>query len=194
MANYYRRTVITEPMNIDEDLEVALESRGATLHLEGVRETVLDGIARERPPLTRFAIVFEDGWQDTWGEDVDEFVRDHADLDPSNVSDRAKAIIMMAEENILHEILKLNPDQDLIQMQESWSCSKMRLDGFGGRSTWVTREGYLDVCTSNVEVDVDGTIQLASQFTTWESQKPQFKGVYMPEHDERSTEEVAATE
>lgn len=170
MANYYSHTVITDCYKLDEDLIAALEARGASCHPEGGEdETVLDGIVNERPPLKSYSIVWEEGWTEPC-DDVDEFLVEYVGWDDEDVekaSPRFRELVLLSEPDMLHEILKLNPDADAVQMQEAWGCSKMRLDGFGGRSLTVTQKGYLYLCTGSVEINEDGTIVPGSKFTPW---------------------------
>lgn len=166
MANYYTRTVITEPVLLTSDLSDLLTARGAELYPEGQHETVLDGIVHERPPLTSYSVVFEDGWNNQY-EDFEEWEYDHGE-DGDTHSDEFKRLFELGEHEILREIIKVNPDKAEIVMQSSWSCSKMRLDGFGGSGLIVNRKGYLYLTTSHYVVEADGTIKPGAEFVTWD--------------------------
>jgi hypothetical protein len=170
MADYYSRTVICETLLLTDDQQRALELVGASMDPMGGDETILDGIVNERPPLKEYYVYFPNGWTNAC-EDVDEFLIEYAGLDDeeaAEVSAEARRLVVLQEPDLLREVLKVNPDLDVIQMQESWSCSKMRPDGFGGRSLWLNRKGYLYVCTSQVEIDEDGIIENPSSFHLWE--------------------------
>lgn len=168
MANYYTRTVITEPFLLTDDLRDVLTARGGELYPEGEKETVLDGIVHERPPLSSYSIVFEDGWNNQW-DDVNEYIDDMLDDEEANgLSDEFKRMFEMEEHEILREILKVNPARGHIEEQNSWGCSKMRLDGFGGSGLIVNRKGFLYITSSNYEIDEDGIIQAGGSFTFWE--------------------------
>jgi hypothetical protein len=60
---------------------------------------------------------------------------------------------------------------DHIEQQSSWSCSKMRLDGFGGSGLIVTRKGYLYLTTTRFEIEEDGTVKFGGEFITWEDEQ-----------------------
>jgi len=169
MANYYTRTVLTESVLLTEDLHAVLRARGATIYEESAPETVLDGIVHERMPLGKYSVVFEDGWTCPC-EDVDEFLVEYAgwdDDDAANLSPEARELVLADEPFILHEILKLNPELDHINMQSAWGCSKMRLDGFGGSGLIVNRKGYLYLTSNHYEIDEDGVIEPSGKFRFW---------------------------
>jgi len=169
MANYYTRTVITQPFLLTGDLVSVLKARGASLYPEGEGETVLDGIVNERPPLTSYSIVFDDGWTEPC-EDVDEFLVDYCgwdDEDCEKASPEFRALVVKSEHEILREIIKVNPQKEEIVEQSSWGCSKMRLDGFGGTGLIVNRKGFLYITTHDFTVDADGTIKPGSEFVSW---------------------------
>jgi hypothetical protein len=174
MANYYTRTVITETFLLTEELVSVLSARGAAVYSEGEKETVLDAIVAERPPLSRFSIVFEDGWVEPC-DDVDEFLIEYAGWSSDKVeehySESFRELVVAGEAAILLEILKLNPDREHIEMQASWSCSKMRLDGFGGSGVIVNRKGYLYLTTTQYEIDEDGVIEPSGKFVFWDDEE-----------------------
>ena len=175
MADYYTRTVITDSVLLTTDLVAVLNARGASLDCEE-EETVLDGIVHERMPLGLYTVAFERGWNATC-EDVDEFLIEYANWDEADVlaaSDELRKMAVASELDILREILKLNPEAESIDMQSSWSCSKMRLDGFGGSGLILTKLGFLYITSSDYAIAEDGSICQGSAFTTWE------------EHDEKN--------
>ena len=172
MADYYTRTVITAPVLLSPDLVAVLNARGAALDCIS-EETVLDGIVAERMPLGEYYVTFADGWTEPC-DDVDEFLIEYAGWDEADAEAASPEIreLMVADDaDILHEILKLNPEMDHIEQQSSWSCSKMRLDGFGGSGLIVTRKGYLYLTTSHFEIDEDGVAAYAGGFKLWESEE-----------------------
>lgn len=167
MADYYSRSVITEQAKLTKTMARVLEARGATLYEEG-KENILDGLASGRVPLTTYAIVFGEGWSNCY-ETADEWAEDYGDED-EDITDEFRELFEMSEENLMHEILKINPDLDSLESQCGWSCSKMRLDGFGGSSVIVTRKGYLYITTTNFEVEEDGTIKPGNVFHAWDEE------------------------
>jgi len=169
MANYYTRSVITGPVLLSPNLVAVLSARGAELDCIE-EETVLDGIVAERMPLGLYTVAFENGWTDPC-EDVDEFLIEYAGWDDADVeaaTTEFRELVIADEVDILREVLKLNPDADCIDMQSSWSCSKMRLDGFGGSGLILTKLGFLYITSSNYAIAEDGSLCLASAFTPWE--------------------------
>jgi len=169
MADYYSQTTLREVVLLTDELVSALKARGADLGPEGEQESVLDGIVNERPPLSRFTVVWSEGWTHAC-EDVDEFLVEYVGWDEADVekaSPEFRRLVVLPEEDLLHEILKLNPDIELLEMNEAWTCSKMRLDGFGGRSLVVNRKGYLHIGTGRYHVDEDDVICPDNAFKFW---------------------------
>ncbi len=169
MADYYTRTTLREVVGLTPDLRDALNARGATLHNEGEEETILDGIVHDRPPLTSYAVVFDDGMTDVYSTDPEEMM-DEFNLDPKETNDEVRRLLVMESEDLLYEILKLNPDINSLELSSSHNCSKMRLDGFGGSSLHVTRKGWLQVSTGYVTIDDDGGISYAGEFYPWDDE------------------------
>jgi hypothetical protein len=170
MAIYYTKTTLTEPVLLTEDLRTILEARGGELYLEKEEETVLDGIVAERMPLGAYSVVFEDGMTGVWYTSDEEAVRDLR-ADHESVSDDLVRFAMMEEEDLLHEILKINPDIDHLTLQSAHSCSRMRLDGFGGTGVIVNRKGYLIINSASFRIDDDGVISPAATFRPWSDEK-----------------------
>ena len=167
MANYYTRTTLDKIVGLTSDLHDVLERRGGTLYLEGEEETVLDGIVAERPPMTSYAVVFEEGLTGVFDETV-EGCLEELDIDPDSVTDEFKRLFMLDEAELLLEMLKLNPEIQELDLQSAHTCSKMRLDAFGGSGVIVNRTGYLYINTSDYEIDEDGIIQSRSAFRFWD--------------------------
>jgi hypothetical protein len=171
MADYYTQTVVTAPVLLTTDLADVLSKRGATTYPADDGETVLDGIVNGRPPLRKYSVVFEQGWSDDLGDfDTFEEWADWEGEDPDEFSEEFKRLSRLHEHELIHEVLKVNPELEMIELQSGWTCSKMRLDGFGGSSLHVNRKGYLYVNTHHVEVDEDGFIQPTSKMTLWETE------------------------
>lgn len=167
MANYYTRTVITESVLLTDALHSVLLVRGAQAECEGPSETILDALAFGREEiLNSYYVTFENGWNNQW-DSVDEYIDDELD-EGESVSDEFRRLFEMEEHEILLEILKINPMQDHIVEQSSWSCSKMRADGFGGSGLIVNRKGFLYITTSNYQIRDDGEIIHGGTFTPWE--------------------------
>lgn len=170
MANYYSRTVITECVLLTDELVSILEARGADVCVEGVKETVLDGLANDRVPLSSYSVVWSEGWTDPC-DDADEFLVDYAFWDEEridNASPEFRKLVISSEAVILREIAKVNPQKTYIEMQSSWSCSKMRLDGFGGSGLIVSLKGYLYITSNDYCIDEDGVIAPRSVFSPWD--------------------------
>lgn len=168
MADYYTQSVFDKPVLMTEDLASVMQNRGAEVHRYN-EETVLDGIVHGRPPLSLYGVTFDEGWNDlidafetleAWADDTGENLDDY--------SDEWKRLAVLDEPSTLYEILKLNPEMEEISLQSSFTCSKMRLDGFGGSGLVVNRKGYLYITTTNWEEEPDGTIVLGSKFVPWE--------------------------
>ena len=168
MADYYTQTVLTAPVLMTEDMVSVMQAHGAEVNLCGERETVLDGIVLERPPLNLYAVTFDNGWNhlidtfetlEAWAEDTDENLDDY--------SEEWKRLAALDEPTTLYEILSINPKLEALSLQSAWGCSKMRLDGYGGSGLVVNRKGYLYITTTNWEEEPDGTIVLGSKFVPW---------------------------
>ena len=166
MADYYTRTTLDKVVGLTSDLHDVLEGRGATLYLEGEAETVLDGIVAERPPIASYAVVCEEGLRGVFDDTVEGCLAE-MDIDPDSVSDEFKRLVMLDEAELLLEILKINPEIDELDLQSAHTCSKMRLDGFGGSAVIVSRTGYLYIHTQAYEIDEDGVIQSRTAFRFW---------------------------
>lgn len=166
MADYYTSTTLDKPVRLTPDLHAVFGVRGGTLYLEGEEETILDGIVAERPPMSTYSVVFEEGLHGIMDETVEGCLAEMG-IDPSDATDEFKRLVMLDDAELLLEILKINPEIDELDLQSSHSCSKMRLDGFGGAGTIVNRTGYLHIYTGAWEVDEDGVIQSQAAFRFW---------------------------
>ena len=168
MANYYSQGVITVPVFLNEDLYVTLTHRGADLEDAGQKETALDGIVHERPPLGLFTVAFPVGWRCT-PDDADEFFVETCDLDDDEIealSAEVRRLVVLPEPHLMLEILKVNPELEFLAYREANTCSRMRLDGFGGGSVTVTRKGWLETGSHSVKV-TDGVVEVTSKFQEW---------------------------
>ena len=169
MADYYSQGVIDGDFLLSTALVTVLSAQNAKLYSEEDGETVLDGIVNERTPLKSYSIVFGEGW-DCWDgryENLEE-ATDFEDTNLDKWSDETKRLAMLSMEDLLHEILKVNPEAHSIDYKEAHTCSKMRFDGFGGMGVFVTRKGYLYIHTGRAEVEDDGTIKFGGEFRSWE--------------------------
>lgn len=169
MADYYSQTTLTAQVLLTQTLVAVLEARGASLYPDGDGETVLDSLVTGQAPRRLYGVVWDGGWNNPCGLTVEDFMEDR-ELDPDDTSEEVKALLLSEDEDILHEILKINPDIDLLEMTEAWTCSKMRLDGFGGRSLMVNRTGYLHIGTTRFHVDEDGVIEPDNAFKFWKDE------------------------
>jgi len=170
VADYYSQTTLTQQVLLTQDLATVLTARGATLHQDGPGETVLDSLVTGELPRTLYGVVWEEGWRNPCGETLEDFMEE-IELDPEDATEKVKELLLLEEEDILHEVLKINPDIDLLEMNEAWTCSKMRLDGFGGRSLMVNRTGYLHIGTHRYHVDEDGVIEPDNAFKFWKDEE-----------------------
>lgn len=169
MADYYSQTTLAQLVLLNKTLEDVLKARGADLHEEDDGETILDALVTGQPPRKLYGIVWPEGWRNPCGSTVEAFMEE---IDLEEATDEVKALMLLEDEDILHEILKINPDCDLLEMNEAWTCSKMRLDGFGGRSLMVNRTGYLHIGTSRYHEDEDGVIVPDNAFKFWKDEQP----------------------
>ena len=167
MANYYTQTTLDKVVGLTTDLHDVLERRGGTLYLEGEEETVLDGIVAERPPMSSYSLVFEQGFAGVLDDTLEGCLAEY-EIEPGDVSDEFKRLIMLDDAELLLEILKLNPEIDELDLQSAFTCSKMRIDAFGGSGLIVNRKGYLCITTSDYEIDEDGIIQARAAFRFWD--------------------------
>jgi hypothetical protein len=167
MANYYTRTTLDKVVGLTSDLHDVFEKRGGTLYEEGEQETVLDGIVAERMPMSSYSVVFEEGLNGIMDDTVEGCLAE-MEIEPDNVSDEFKRLVMLDEAELLLEILKLNPDIEELDLQSAHTCSKMRLGAFGGSGLIVNRTGYLYVSTATYEIDEDGIIQSTAAFRFWD--------------------------
>lgn len=170
MANYNTHEVVTHPVRLTAAMkEVLTNHRGAILY-QVQEANALDGLV-DGALLHTYHITFENGWadlEDDLEEGDDENDGEENEEEPAN---RAEVLGLrcLSKEDFFHEVLKVNPDLSHIELQAAWTCSRMRLDGFGGSSLHVTRKGFLYVTTTNVVVKEDGTALLGSTFTPFAS-------------------------
>jgi hypothetical protein len=167
MADYYSQGTLTSEVLLTPDLVTVLEARGATLHADGDGETVLDALVTGKMPRRLYGVTWPEGWRNPCGVTVEDFMEE---IDLEEANDAVKELILLEDEDILHEVLKINPDTDILEMNESWSCSKMRLDGFGGRSLMVNRKGYLHIGTARYHEDEDGVLVPDNAFRFWKDE------------------------
>jgi len=167
MADYYSRATIQPFVALTPLLERVLELQGATLEVIDNSETILDGIVKERPPMTVSYIYFEESWSD--GQGSEEYLEwaETDDLNPEDLAEFTR-LLDLESQGLLHEILKLNPKVDQLEVQCSYSCSKMRPDGWGGHGLIANRKGYIFINTGGYETDEDGIIQATAAFKFWE--------------------------
>jgi len=174
MADYYSPAVFTEIVGLTDLLRRTLEAQGATCYEDGEKETVLDAIINERPPITHYHVTFIDSWNSGYGaveylEDIDEEEKGELEkeLGPEGF-DELKRLLSLDSQDLLLEILKVDPDTETIEVQCGFNCSKMRTDGYGGYSLIANRKGYLHIGTTDFAIDDDGTIKPKATFTPWE--------------------------
>ena len=180
MADYYTKEVITSPINLTPLLEKVLVTRGAEIYREG-NETVLDHLVAGQE-IYECCVTFSEGWTEGDCGDLEDFGSfDPDDFDDPEELEEFKRLADMDKPFLFHEILKVNPDQTYIELQASWSCNKMRLDGFGGSSLHVTKKGYLYVTTTNVSISEDGIPEFDGKFVSWDDASAD------PEHSEQET-------
>jgi len=172
MADYYSKGTIRPFVNLNAMLYKALETQGASFEVTDDSETVLDGIIKERPPMTEYYIYFEESWSD--GQGSEEYLEwaETDDLSPEDLTEFTRLLDLQMED-LLHEILKLNPEVEEIEHQCAHSCSKMRPDGFSGTGLIVNRKGWLYINTGSWEVDADGSIRSTAAFHPWDDECPE---------------------
>lgn len=170
MADYYSQTTLTQEVLLTQDLATVLTARGATLYPGSDGETVLDALVTGEMPRRLYAVVWPEGWRNSCGDTLEDFMEE-IELEEDDATETVKAHLIAEEEDILHEVLKINPDIEMLEMNEAWTCSKMRLDGFGGRSLVVNRKGYLHIGTHRYHVDEDGVICPDNAFKFWKDEE-----------------------
>jgi len=166
MADYYTRTVLTGPVPLTDAMLTVVSARGADTTLE-IEEGILDAITQERLPLKTYHVSFEDGWRSQYSDNPDEEIEELG-IDDEDVTEEIKRLVMLDEADFFHESLLLDPSIESIEIQSSWGCSKMRLDGFGGSGLILTKKGYLCIITTDFTISDDGVIALRSVFSPWE--------------------------
>jgi hypothetical protein len=171
MADYYSPAVFTDTVGLTNLLQRVLEIQGGTLYKDGYEETILDGIVNERTPISRYHVTFSEGWNcstdlEDYLEDINEDGELEEELSPEEFTE-IKRLLELPREELLLEILKVDPDTETIEVQCGFSCSKMRIDGYGGYGLVVNRKGYLSNTTTDFAIDDDGTIKPGAIFTKW---------------------------
>lgn len=168
MADYYSRTVIKTLVALTPLLYRTLELQGAGFDVTGdSHETILDGIVNERPPMSVYYVYFTESWSDNQGAEEYLSWADTDDLSPEDLVEFTR-LLDLESQDLLHEVLKLNPELDEIEVQCSYSCSKMRTDGFGGHCLIVNKRGWLFNSTNDWQVNANGTIEARGSFMFWE--------------------------
>lgn len=158
MADYFTQEVVTRYIRLTEPMRKALIGYlGAAVDLVE-EENVLDSLVGGLQAHT-YAVVFQEGWRDA---------------DPSDDGDEENSEVdrlrKLSKEHFFREVLKINPGLEAIELQSAWTCSRMRLDGFGGSGLVVTRKGYIYITTGDFVVGDDGVVAMASKFTEWEAE------------------------
>ena len=173
---YYSPTVLTSPVFLTDVQAAAINlTTGGEADPTGEKENVLDGLANGRQPLTQYYVTFEQGWDD--GRGADELIDWHdinleemeAEEGPEYVAE-FRRLLGIEQHEFLREVLKVNPELPVLELQTGFTCSRIQIDGYGGRGLHVNRKGYFYISTDDVEIDEDGTITLGSKFTPWKKE------------------------
>jgi hypothetical protein len=168
VADYYSQQVITAPVKLTDLMITVLQLRRA--EVDNIDDaTVLDGIVAGQM-LHECTVVFEEGWDHEDPEDLKDWHNPEIEEEDEEEFDR---LLAMEQQDFFREVLKINPDQQYIELQSGWSCSKMRLDGFGGSSLHVSRKGWMVVTTTDVTMDEDGQFRCGAEFQPWEDEGEQ---------------------
>ena len=163
MADYYTREVVTTTINLTELMRSVLGLRGADIDVVD-EANVLDSIV-SGALLSECAVSFESGWNDNDPEELIEWHEPEVSDEDKPEFDR---LLALEKHEFFREVLKVDLEADHIDLQSSWSCSKMRLDGFGGSGLIVNRKGFLYITTCDFTISDDGEIAPRSVFSPWE--------------------------
>lgn len=171
MADYFSPTVFTAAIGLTNILRHALEIQGASFEEAEEPETALDGLANGRLPLSFHYVSFSEGWND--GQDADEMLEYIDDIDAVEKElgpegfNTLKEMLNGDQTDMVYHILEANPDMEMVDVQCGFSCSRMRLDGYGGYGLIANRKGYLFNCSTGYMVEADGTIKPTGEFIEW---------------------------
>jgi hypothetical protein len=179
MADYFSQGVLTEGVYLTPAMVDVIERicDGET-YATGNDQTVLDGMVNGQMPLNEYHVTFESGWDDAcahyeWEELLDWKGIDDHDLEDLDDVDEFKRLALLDQAKFMREILKVNPEKASLHYEAAHTCSRMRLDGFGGSSVTVTRKGYMYKSTNYPTIDEDGTISDVPNFTPWDEDNEQ---------------------
>jgi len=162
VANYNTREVVTTPVNLTKVMQQVLTLRGAGIDVIGegcVLESMVTGKLSDE-----CTVAFEEGWSDNDPEELIEWHEPEVSDEDKPEFDR---LLALDKHEFFREVLKVD-EADHIDLQSSWSCSKMRLDGFGGSGLIVNRTGFLYITTCDFTISDDGEIAPRSVFSPWE--------------------------
>lgn len=178
MADYYTQAVIPDSFFLTPATIYALKIMGATVDKDGTTENVLEAMARSREPLWRYEIYFEEncalGSGINLGDELNyrgnaDTIESLIELHGSQFVEQVQHLLNLNEPEFLHEVLKLNPDKELIEIQIVYTCSKMRDDGFSGCSYVVNRRGWMCISTTSFHINENGEIESDSEFHYWDA-------------------------
>jgi hypothetical protein len=180
MADYNTTEVVTTSINLTKVMQQVLKLRGAEIDVIGegcVLESMVTGKLTDE-----CTVGFEEGWNDN---DADELIEWHE----PEISDTDKPefdrLLDLSKHEFFREVLKVD-EGDHIALQAAWTCSKMRLDGFGGSGLIVNRKGFLYITTSDFIINDDGVIASRSVFSPWEELDEQGEAAVEAEKEEAS--------
>ncbi len=157
MADFYSQATLTPGVRLTKAMRHVIGLTNGSYEVESKGSLLEDVAAGEEDSNTVYYVYWEDGFSTPDEGEVEERIGagDFPEGTPEAAEFRrlAKLVIEDKTEHFLREVLLHNPEVKHLELHKSYTCSKMRDDGFGGEGIYVTRKQFGIVCDKSLVVD-----------------------------------------